>query len=95
MLHEFSREYCHRQSAVDRGHWSGIVKIKYRRGGGGRSGRIRVIDVVRRGRKMNGTKETRGGGAERSLDESEREREREGDEEDWTTLGEGKRVDRK
>lgn len=23
MLHEFSREYCHRQSAVDRGHWSG------------------------------------------------------------------------
>lgn len=26
MLHEFSREYCHRQSAVDRGHWSGSWK---------------------------------------------------------------------
>lgn len=39
------------------------VKIKHRLGGGGRAGRIRVIDVVRRGRKMNGTKETKGGGA--------------------------------
>lgn len=43
----------------------GIVKIKHR-GEGGRSGRIRVIDVVRRGRKMNGTKETRGGEARAS-----------------------------
>lgn len=55
------------------------------------SGRIRVIDVVRRGRKMNGTKETRGWRSE-SVDESERGREREGGEEDWTTLEVGERV---
>lgn len=74
----------------------GIVKIKYRRGGGGRSGRIRVIDVVRRGRKMNGTKETRVGGARASTRANEREGgETGGRREDWTTLGVGERVDRK
>lgn len=52
----------------------GTVKIKHRRGGGGRSGRIRVIDVVRRGRKMNGTRETKGGGARVSTSTNERMR---------------------
>lgn len=78
-------------------------------GGGGRSGRIRVIDVVRRGRKMNGTKETKGGGARVSTSanesrvESEREKEREEESdgcggrtgEEWTTLGARERTGRK
>lgn len=61
-----------------------------------RSGKIRVIDVVRRGRKMNGTKETKGGGARVSTSANEQARERKrAKEEDWTTLGERERTDRK
>lgn len=46
---------------------------------------------------MNGTKETRGGGARASTRANERGKEGEagGRREDWTTLGVGERVDRK
>lgn len=82
----------------------GTVEIKHHvEAGGERSGRIRVIDVVRRGRKMNGTKETKGGGARvsTSANESRVEREEESDGgggrtgEEWTTLGARERTGRK